>query len=121
MNTERSGRRWSGATDGSPSAPASAVRSGGSTPSSTAARIESSSVSASGRVRSAIAGILASSSTDVGRGGPVPTAARDRPAPSTLFDRTMEWAEGVLYAVVGLVLVGSAAVAIGAIAYDLVT
>ena len=33
----------------------------------------------------------------------------------------MEWAEGVLYAVVGLVLVGSAAVALGAIAYDLVT
>ena len=33
----------------------------------------------------------------------------------------MEWAEGLLYAVVGLVLVGSAAVALGAIAYDLVT
>ena len=33
----------------------------------------------------------------------------------------MEWAEGVLYAVVGLVLIGSAVVALGAIAYDLVT
>ena len=33
----------------------------------------------------------------------------------------MEWAEGLLYAVVGLVLVGSAVVALGAIAYDLVT
>jgi uncharacterized membrane protein (DUF373 family) len=33
----------------------------------------------------------------------------------------MEWAESLLYAVVGLVLVGSAAVALGAIAYDLVT
>ena len=33
----------------------------------------------------------------------------------------MEWAEGLLYAVVGIVLVGSAAVALGAIGYDLVT
>lgn len=33
----------------------------------------------------------------------------------------MEWSEALLYAVVGLVLVGSAAVAVGAIAYDLVT
>jgi uncharacterized membrane protein (DUF373 family) len=33
----------------------------------------------------------------------------------------MEWAEGLLYAGVGLVLVGSAVVALGAIAYDLVT
>ena len=51
----------------------------------------------------------------------MPAAAPDQAAPTTLFDRTMEWSEALLYAVVGLVLVGSAAVAVGAIAYDLVT
>jgi len=46
---------------------------------------------------------------------------REDPVATTLIDGAMEWAEGVLYAVVGIVLIGSAGVALGAIAYDLVT
>ena len=37
-----------------------------------------------------------------------------------LVDRVMEWAEGLLYVVVGITLVASAGVALVAIAYDLV-
>ena len=44
----------------------------------------------------------------------------DTTAPQ-LVDRGMEWAEGLLYIVVGTTLVASALVALVAIAYDLVT
>jgi uncharacterized membrane protein (DUF373 family) len=50
----------------------------------------------------------------------VTTSDGDEPVPTALVDRTMERAEGLLYAVVGLVLVGSAAIALGAIVYGLV-
>jgi uncharacterized membrane protein (DUF373 family) len=51
----------------------------------------------------------------------VTVSAREERSPTALFDRTIEWSEGLLYAGVGLVLVGSTAVALGAIAYDLIT
>ena len=50
ISTERSGRRWSGASVRSPRSPASAASRGGSTASSSAAAIESSSESARGAV-----------------------------------------------------------------------
>jgi uncharacterized membrane protein (DUF373 family) len=52
----------------------------------------------------------------------VPVAEEEPdPRPWVVVDRAMAWAEGVLYAVVGIVLVASTAVALGAISYDLVT
>ena len=48
----------------------------------------------------------------------MPDADSDTSAPQ-LVDRGMEWAEGVLYVVVGITLVASAAVALVAIAFDL--
>src|SRR5688572_29434793 len=104
MNTERSGRRCSGATDRSCRVPASAASRGGSTPSSTAASIAASSVSARDRDRSGIARIMASASRGLGRAEPVPDL-KEQSVPARLADQAMELAEGFLYALVGILLV----------------
>ena len=51
----------------------------------------------------------------------MPDATRHDAGPTHLADRAMETAEDVVYALVGILLVASALLALGAIAYELVT